>query len=380
MPPQKTSHKMGTIAGKVNWLWIRKLFWTFLWFNLLFIGIVAYYLGGSQLLFSPGEMVTTLQFLWLPLFTLEVAILIWQGIYGKRKIRRRLRPLYEVADLAEELGSKANTIGTEKFLHLESAISQMEPRQEERLTTGDSDLYAIEQAVNNLLDRTRETYRQQSRFVSDVSHELRTPIAVFQGYINMLDRWGKEDEKVLNEAIQALQSESLHMQRLVEQLLFLARGDIGQTKLQYSSFDLSSLVQEVLEESSMIDPGRTYTPKIPDETVEVTGDLGLLKQVFRILVDNAVKYSGEESEIILAVGKNQEGRPYFSVQDKGVGIGKQDLPYIFDRFYRSDASRTKTTGGTGLGLSIAKWVVEKHGGHFEVSSWQGVGTKISVVL
>lgn len=379
MSPQKSS--MGGIAGKINWLWVRTLFSIFFWFNLLFLFVVAYTMGGIELITDVRALIQTLRFLWLPLFSLEFAVLIWQALYGRRKIRRRLRPLYEVADLAEELGGKTKEMGTEKFLHLESAISQMEPRQEERLTTGDSDLHAIEQAVNNLLDRTRETYRQQSRFVSDVSHELRTPIAVFQGYINMLDRWGKEDEKVLNEAIQALQSESLHMQRLVEQLLFLARGDIGQTQLNYSTFNLVSMMQEVLEESSMIDENHKYKEKNPEAVaVEVSGDLGLLKQVFRIMVDNAAKYSPPESEITLDAGKNEAGRAYFSVQDSGQGIAESDLPHIFDRFYRSDASRTKSTGGTGLGLSIAKQIVEKHGGHFDVISWENVGTRVTVVL
>jgi len=380
MSGQHAPNKMGGIAGKINWLWVRKLFWIFFWFNLLFLFIVGYAHGGMELLLDFNAFVTELAFLWLPLFTLEFAILLWQALFGKRKIRRRLRPLYEVADLAEELGGKANAIGTEKFLHLESAISQMEPEQEARLKTGDRDLYAIEQAVNNLLDRTREVYRRQSRFVSDASHELRTPIAVFQGYINMLDRWGKEDETVLDESIQALQAESLHMQRLVEQLLFLARGDTGQTQLNISTFSLDSVMQEVHEESLMIDPSHKYTQKIPDTPIEVSGDVGLLKQVFRILVENAAKYSAAESEIILRVGRNDEGKAYFSVQDKGAGIESSALPHIFDRFYRSDSSRTKTTGGTGLGLSIARWIVEKHGGHFEVQSFEGVGTRITVVL
>ena len=99
----------------------------------------------------------------------------------------------------------------------------------------------------------RESHRQQERFVSDASHELRTPIAVIQGYVNMLDRWGKDDEQVLKESIEALKNESEHMKNLVEQLLFLARGDSGRNTLHIEDLNLTEMVSDVMEESAMID-------------------------------------------------------------------------------------------------------------------------------
>ena len=116
----------------------------------------------------------------------------------------------------------------------------------DRISTGDKDLQSIEVALNNLLARMQESKRQQARFVSDASHELRTPISVIQGYVNMLDRWGKEDEAVLNESIEALKNESDHMKDLIEQLLFLARGDSGRNTLKLVEVDLNDLVQEAV--------------------------------------------------------------------------------------------------------------------------------------
>jgi signal transduction histidine kinase len=221
-------------------------------------------------------------------------------------------------------------------------------------------------------------YRQQAQFVSDASHELRTPIAVIQGYVKMLDRWGKDDEKVLEESIAAIKAETEHMKTLVEQLLFLARGDSGRQQLSPELMDLSALMAEVLDEYRMIDPAHEWrqgsmTP------APVSADPALIKQAARILVDNAVRYTPEGGSIRLSAG-TVDGRAFFEVQDGGIGIAEEDVPRIFDRFFRADPARARASGGTGLGLSIARWIVERHGGHFEVLSRPGIGTRIRVVL
>ena len=107
-------------------------------------------------------------------------------------------------------------------------------------------------------------------------------------------------------------------------------------------------------------------------------DPGLMKQAVRILVDNAAKYTPEGEEIILSYGINEKGRPYLQVQDLGSGINESELPHIFERFFRADEARSSE--GTGLGLSIAKWIVDKHEGHFEVLSRKDLGTRIRIVL
>jgi len=383
--------KMGSIAGRINRLWMWKLFWIFFWINVILFSIIAYQKGGLLYLGLSYNQVgiavsgdfaqiwTELQFLYLPVLTVQAFILFWQLLFGARKIRRRMRPLYDMVEHAEKLGVEVQQ-GAEKFHNLETAISQISPIQAGGLDTGDADLQGLEHAINNLLERMRDNYRNQARFVSDASHELRTPIAVIQGYVNMLDRWGKEDEKILAESITAIQSESAHMQRLVEQLLFLARGDIGKIQIEEEPIDLKSMLKEVYEESKMIDNIHEYKIELPEEDVTTKGDIGLIKQVARILVDNAAKYSPKGSVIKLKVGQNAESVVFIQVQDEGQGMGSEDVPHIFERFYRADASRAKSTGGTGLGLSIAKWIVDRHNGHFDVLTWEGLGARITVNL
>ena len=307
---------------------------------------------------------------------LEGLFLLEEIIFGTGKIRKTLKPLNEIAETASRLSNMA--LDEEKFQNLEAAISKISPvTSEERISIGDSELQGLEDAINKLLDRMRDSYRQQARFVSDASHELRTPISVIQGYANMLHRWGKNDEGVLEESILAIKAESENMKNLVEQLLFLARGVNGKTQLTITRFFLNDMVKEVFEESKMIDENHSYI-FINSENISVHGDVGLLKQTARILVDNAAKYTEQGGEIILRVGRNAKGESYFSIQDNGIGMDELDVPYIFERFFRADASRVRKDGGTGLGLSIAKWIVDNHRGYFSVLSRKGIGTRITV--
>ena len=211
--------------------------------------------------------------------------------------------------------------------------------------------------------------------MNDASHELRTPIAVISGYADMLARWGKDDEKVLDEAISAIRTD--RMKHLVEPLLFLARGDAGRTQLTKEPVQPDELMREAYEECLMIDEKHIYrfNPGLPETSIQA--DTGLLKQAVRILLDNAAKYTKEGDEILLSTGL-QEGRPYLQVQDTGIGMAEADVPHMFERFYRADEARSFE--GTGLGLSIAKWIVDKHGGYFEITSREEIGTRIRIVL
>lgn len=163
-----------------------------------------------------------------------------------------------------------------------------------------------------------ESYQQQARFVSDASHELRTPIAVIQGYANLLSRWGKQDEKVLEESIAALKSEADYMKKLVEQLLFLARGDIGKNKLDMRPLSLADLMRDVYEDCRLIDAAHEYQLQC-EEGVRAVGDADMLKQCARIFTDNAVKYTPEGGTILLRAYQNAAGEACFAVQDSGIG-------------------------------------------------------------
>ncbi len=320
---------------------------------------------------------------------LRIWLIVWGVLLGlqfigiliayqseKRRVREILTPLYELAAQAEALSQME--FGEDKYRLIEDAVSHLGADDGARLKLGDSDLAGVEAAINNLLTRIRESNRQQARFVNDASHELRTPIAVISGYADMLARWGKDDEKVLNESIAAIRTETQRMKHLVEQLLFLARGDAGRTQLQKEDVSLNALMREAYEESLMIDEAHVYrfTEAEPDVTVQA--DPGLLKQAVRILLDNAAKYTAAGDEILLRTGRDDNGRPFLQVQDTGIGMARADVEHMFERFYRADEARS--VEGTGLGLSIAKWIVDKHGGHFEVLSREDIGTRIRIVL
>jgi signal transduction histidine kinase len=402
-----------SIAIKLNSIFVKDLFFKFLWIDIFFIiFIIGFWCIDGEINFY-GELVPNAKriinfyplenstytvvwdngktmvkeaesFLYLIIRVaraiggLEAFYILKEIIFGTMKIRKTLKPLDEIAETANRLGNI--DFDEEKFQNLEEAISRISPIiSDEKIYTGDSELHGLEEAINNLLERMRDSYKQQARFVSDASHELRTPISVIQGYANMLDRWGKEDENVLNESIAAIKSEAENMKNLVEQLLFLARGINGKTEMNFNELLLNDLINEVYEESKMIDEKHVYRYKI-SENIIIYGDISLLKQAVRILIENAAKYTEEKEIITLSTGVNEKGEPYFSVQDNGVGMSEEDIPHIFERFFRADTARVRKNGGTGLGLSIAKWIIDGHKGYFSVLSRKNIGTRITVFL
>ena len=293
-------------------------------------------------------------------------------------IRRTLRPIQDLAAAASRLGS---SMSPEELQALAGKLDEINASHLDRripVTGTQKELKTLAQAINAMLDRINEAYRSQSRFVSDASHELRTPIAVIQGYASLLDRWGKDDPATRQEAIDAIRQEADSMKALVEQLLFLARGDNDSVRFQPQLCDLTELAAEVLRETEMLDQTHHFDAKWLC-AVPVVADEALIKQALRILVDNAVKYTPAEGRISLSV-EGKDGLARLTVADEGQGIDKDSLPHVFDRFYRTDESRARQTGGTGLGLSIAKWIADRHNGWFEVVSWPGVGTRFTLVL
>jgi signal transduction histidine kinase len=232
-------------------------------------------------------------------------------------------------------------------------------------------------AINGMLDRINESYKAQARFVSDASHELRTPISVIQGYANLLDRWGKDDRKTLDESVAAIKEEAEGMRVLVEQLLFLARGDSDTVELERERIDLGELAIEVIAEMRMVDGTHEFLSKL--DPAPAMADRQLIKRLIRILVDNAVKYSDRGGEISLSSGIS-EGYAKVSVTDNGIGIKPDILPRVFDRFFRADESRARSTGGAGLGLPIAQWIASVHGGALEALSRVGIGTRMTLWL
>ncbi len=328
-----------------------------------------------------------------------IAVLIWEIIdllsfFGDmRRVRRALQPLNTLALKADQLvnadvlaadkTTSDTLVKSEKIRSLEQAIEEANINAP-KIQTGDQDLASIEIALNKLLRRMQEAKLQQMRFVNDASHELRTPIAVIRGYTDMLDRWGKTDEAVLDESIAALKSESEHMHDLVEQLLFLARGDAGRNTLTKTQFNLARITSEVCEESEMIDSSHRYTLKydqsaLTDNRYQVLADAAMIKQSIRIIVQNAARYSAAQTTISFNVSCD-ENTVQISVEDEGMGMSEAAATHIFERFWRADNARIESNEGSGLGLSIAKWIVDNHDGSIEVLSHEGVGTRFTIVL
>ena len=364
------------MAGNFSFSYIRELsFETDLW-NVVYTvadtnGRTLYQVPvGIWLSLFRGGGIVLLGFQLLDLLTLAFS--------GTAQVRRQLRPLNQIAARAQQLSEMA--FDETKYHNLEDAISNFRvDAMENGIHMHDKDLQGIETALNGLLERIRASYKQQTQFVSDASHELRTPIAVIQGYVNMLDRWGKEDTAILGESIEAIKNEANHMQKLVEQLLFLARGDSNRQMLDMRVQELNSIMREVYEESLMIDENHVYRFE-ESGNVQVYGDCDMLKQSARILIDNAAKYTKQGEEILIRVGAWRDGSPFYGIQDNGIGMSEQAVAHAFDRFYRADSVRNSRTGGTGLGLSIAKWIIDRHQGYYDIVSREGLGTRFSVVF
>jgi len=314
------------------------------------------------------------------LLACELLSLISHSAKDRRMVRRTLDPIAELARAAQSLNEVNKQLDHEKMLALAGKLDGIDAgRLDTRIQVDDlqEELKNVAVAINGMLDRINESYAAQARFVSDASHELRTPIAVIQGYANLLDRWGKEDEKALLESVAAIKDEAGNMKDLVEQLLFLARGDSNRISLVKERFELTGLIEEVAGETRMLDSGHEF--KVLCNGVPVVADRALIKQAIRILVDNAVKYTDVGGEITIAAETSGD-TVRLSVSDTGIGISPEILPNVFDRFVRADESRTRATGGSGLGLSIAQWIASRHNGHMEVISREGIGTRITLVM
>lgn len=232
----------------------------------------------------------------------------------------------------------------------------------------------LARAFNQLLARLENLFQTQQRLLADVSHELRTPLTTIRGNVDLMRRMGEADE----ESLQIIQEEAERMTRLVGDLMLLARADAGSLPLERKKLELDAIFFEVYRQVSVVN--KAFDVRMAEiDQVYVIGDADRLKQLIWNLVGNALKYTPPGGTVTLALSK-QEGWAILRVSDTGIGIPAQDLPYIFDRFYRVDRARTRQQGGSGLGLSIARWIVQAHGGRIEASSEVGIGTTFTVWL
>ncbi len=272
-------------------------------------------------------------------------------------VRRGLRPLDEMATLAERITAR---------------------RLDQRLILRDppAEVARLAATFDAMLDRLDAAFATQRRFVADASHDLRTPLATLHGRSEVLLLTPDLDPET-RAGLVLIREEAARMGRLVANLLVLARVDEGQT-IDRRPVELDALLLEVVHQARARAHGVGVTLGHEDQA-PVCGQADLLKQAVLNLVDNALTYTppGGQVEVALTVA---DGQVVVAVRDTGPGIAPDDLAHIFERFYRADRARSRHTGGAGLGLSIVRWIAAAHGGHVTVESAVGVGSTFALVL
>lgn len=237
----------------------------------------------------------------------------------------------------------------------------------------DDEIGRLVMAFNKTLERLEKLFGTQQRFMADVSHELRTPLTVIKGNIGIVRKFGADEE-----SLSGIEEEVDRLTRLVGDLMLLNQAESGVMSLDFVKVDLGSVLLEVMQQMNVLAKGRVRLKLSSIDQAIVNGDRDRIKQVFLNLISNAITYTPKNGTVEVNLEK-KEFEVIFSVRDNGAGISAEDLPHIFERFYRGDKSRKHTaTSGFGLGLSIAKWITEKHGGKIEVESQVAQGTTFRV--
>jgi signal transduction histidine kinase len=252
-----------------------------------------------------------------------------------------------------------------------------------RLSAGETspELSALVATLNAMIARLETSFMALRRFTADASHELKTPLAVLRADVEraMNERINMAERMV---ALEEALHETTRMASLVENLLTLARADEGRFDLHREPVNLSELVQEVYETASILGEAAGVTVTLPFTTeVTISGDRARLRQLFLNLVTNAIKYTPAGGRVDLGLGRHPDSIT-FAVRDTGIGIAAAEVPHIFERFWRADRVRSRTSerGGFGLGLAISQWIVQAHGGTLTVSSRLGKGSLFTVTF
>jgi len=240
----------------------------------------------------------------------------------------------------------------------------------------DDEVGRLIESFNQTLERLETLFTSQQRFLADVSHELRTPLTVIKGNVDLMRRMKKLDE----ESLASIDQEAGRLTRLVGGLLLLAQAESGKLSLSMRPVELDTLLLEVFQEMRVLAGGKVHIKMADIDQLQVTGDRDRLKQVLLNLMGNAIQYTPQGGDVFLGLARVGE-QARIVIRDTGPGIPAEDLPFIFERFYRAEKSRTRgKSTGFGLGLSIAQWIVENHDGTIKVESKEGQGTTFAIWL
>lgn len=223
-----------------------------------------------------------------------------------------------------------------------------------------------------LMNELEISFTKQEQFVSDASHELRTPIQVIEGHLSLIKRWGKKDPEVMEEALTTSLTEITHMKKMIEELLQLARREEVD---ELATANIEQIYEQVKEELLQLYTDAQFQLTVVGQVAHALVTEQALAQIFRNIMSNSIRYNSNVPKIQMNIDyETDQSTIFVSIEDNGVGIAQQDLPYIFDRFYRIDESRTNKVSGSGLGLSITKMLAEKYQIEMNVESTLHKGT------
>lgn len=291
-----------------------------------------------------------------------LAALIFSSIIGLLLVTFFVRPITRLTEAMESIQN-----------NLESDVRLDEG-------TKNNELSKLARTYNEMVDLMQNNIKNQQEFVEDVSHELRTPVAVVEGHLQMLNRWGKNDPQILEESIQASLQETKRMKSLVQEMLDLSRAHEIDVYYRNETTNIVEIVTQLVSNFRMLYPDFSILiDNDADDEIYVNMYRNHLEQVLVNILDNAIKYSADRKEVhvSLALHNNQVN---VAIQDFGSGMSQDDLKKIFNRFYRVDRARSREKGGTGLGLPIVKELVESYGGHVSVDSIENHGSIFRVYL
>src|SRR6266478_10083078 len=295
-------------------------------------------------------------------FALGLPLIVAVAIGGGYLLMRRaLHPVDEIRQKAAQITSRN--------------LSERLPV----VHTGD-ELERLATDLNHMIERLEESFQQINRFSADASHELRTPLTVLQGELEAMAEKGQSLPTEVRDTIGSALEEIQRLSKIVEGLLAISRLEAGEARSQPEPLDFAELARSTADQMRLLAEEK-HISLIADGTdpVEVEADPSRLKQVVVNLLDNAIKYTPEEGKVTITVAQ-RDGHAVLEVADTGLGISANDLPHVFDRFYRADKTRSRQMGGTGLGLSIVRSICLAHGGQVTVNSTEGRGSLFRVVL
>jgi signal transduction histidine kinase len=255
------------------------------------------------------------------------------------------------------------------------AINALDISNRIALPLANDELRSLSITLNEMMDRLESAFRRITQFTADAAHELRTPIALIR--ITAELAISDSSQRALQDAVSSILEESERTTDLLEDLLVLARAD-SHVRLRVEEIDLAVQARRALKQMEVLasSKGLSLHFLADNRPFLINGDLALIRRLFLILTDNAVKYTPLEGRVSLRIRANDLSI-HVEIEDTGTGIPPEDLPHIFERFYRADKARDRS-GGAGLGLSIAEWIVKSHGGEIAVSSVVDQGTTVAL--